>query len=669
MEALMNARRGFSVDSPPGDSEDLDFNDVFGGPPKRFSTQEVRLRYSLGDSEEDTGTSSHRIALKEKPVFGEESSGRRRRQGDDFFDDIFRVDESHGSPRRTDNLIGSSPGSRIMSPARVFSPNAEPYGTSLPAQFSLPPKLTKGTEFPTFPSPNHGPHKMDATTNGLNSSHSSSASLSRFSNQAIRGEEIKNEARAVYDQSPLSREASFRRQGSKKDTKSVDINQFHFSIYKWAGKGVPMLMPLVGRNNLRSKDIIRNEPSKKVETESLKTEIKKNDSRGREIKSQENEKESVHLVAARQDIQTKQVKTVDEIGIVKNVDKKVSLKIEESLEFEVKPLRAWINNEVDQPGEFCLSPERTQSDVGKNIKKNEGARIDSDRENPNEFSLQGNVMEMKENKSRSQKRTPSGAEKNAKKNEGARIDSNRANLDECSLQDAAINSQTSPGKSRVKGKVRDFVHIFNQEADSSPKADFQTKNSSSRWKAVNIDQKQNVDENLNKDEAQQYTSTNTSVHRKDHLSTNQKSAYSSESLNQDSRTSVENSDDPFEDNFLVQEISDDLEKATGSNEGSEDMKDIDAKIRQWSFGRKGNIRSLLSTLQLVLWPGSGWKAVPLMDLIEANSVKRAYQKALLRLHPDKLQQKGADSHHKYIAEKVFDILQEAWDHFNTLAPL
>lgn len=59
----------------------------------------------------------------------------------------------------------------------------------------------------------------------------------------------------------------------------------------------------------------------------------------------------------------------------------------------------------------------------------------------------------------------------------------------------------------------------------------------------------------------------------------------------------------------------------------------------------------------VLWPESGWKAVPLVDLIEANSVKRAYQKALLRLHPDKLQQKGAAFNEKYTAEKVFDILQ------------
>lgn len=59
----------------------------------------------------------------------------------------------------------------------------------------------------------------------------------------------------------------------------------------------------------------------------------------------------------------------------------------------------------------------------------------------------------------------------------------------------------------------------------------------------------------------------------------------------------------------------------------------------------------------VLWVESGWKPVPLVNIIEGNGVKRAYQRAMLCLHPDKLQQKGASSHQKYTAEKVFDILQ------------
>ncbi|CAN1835817.1 J domain-containing protein required for chloroplast accumulation response 1 [Linum perenne] len=59
----------------------------------------------------------------------------------------------------------------------------------------------------------------------------------------------------------------------------------------------------------------------------------------------------------------------------------------------------------------------------------------------------------------------------------------------------------------------------------------------------------------------------------------------------------------------------------------------------------------------ILWKGSGWKPVALVDIIEGNAVKRTYQRALLCLHPDKLQQKDATGEQKFIAEKVFDILQ------------
>lgn len=66
---------------------------------------------------------------------------------------------------------------------------------------------------------------------------------------------------------------------------------------------------------------------------------------------------------------------------------------------------------------------------------------------------------------------------------------------------------------------------------------------------------------------------------------------------------------------------------------------------------------LCCKLVQVVWAESGWNPVALVDIIEGDAVKKAYQKALLCLHPDKLQQKGATSHQKYIAQKVFDILQ------------
>jgi hypothetical protein len=41
----------------------------------------------------------------------------------------------------------------------------------------------------------------------------------------------------------------------------------------------------------------------------------------------------------------------------------------------------------------------------------------------------------------------------------------------------------------------------------------------------------------------------------------------------------------------------------------------------------------------------------------AAAVKKEYRKATLCIHPDKVQQKGANLQQKYIAEKVFDLLK------------
>ncbi|XP_024517216.1 J domain-containing protein required for chloroplast accumulation response 1 isoform X2 [Selaginella moellendorffii] len=87
-------------------------------------------------------------------------------------------------------------------------------------------------------------------------------------------------------------------------------------------------------------------------------------------------------------------------------------------------------------------------------------------------------------------------------------------------------------------------------------------------------------------------------------------------------------------------------------------------IKRWAAGKQGNLRALLSTLQYILWPECGWQPISLIDIIEPASVRKAYKKATLYVHPDKLQQKNASTEHKYIAEKVFDLLQEAWTTFN-----
>ncbi|KAL2318759.1 hypothetical protein Fmac_032635 [Flemingia macrophylla] len=91
---------------------------------------------------------------------------------------------------------------------------------------------------------------------------------------------------------------------------------------------------------------------------------------------------------------------------------------------------------------------------------------------------------------------------------------------------------------------------------------------------------------------------------------------------------------------------------------------LDADVKRWSSGKTGNLRALLSTLQYILGPDSGWQPIPLTDIVTATAVKKAYRKATLFVHPDKLQQRGASIQQKYICEKVFDLLKEAWNRFN-----
>ncbi|XP_076958137.1 auxilin-related protein 1-like [Bidens hawaiensis] len=91
---------------------------------------------------------------------------------------------------------------------------------------------------------------------------------------------------------------------------------------------------------------------------------------------------------------------------------------------------------------------------------------------------------------------------------------------------------------------------------------------------------------------------------------------------------------------------------------------LDGDIKRWAVGKEGNLRALISSLQHVLWVGSGWQPISLTDLITSTAVKKAYYKATLCVHPDKVQQKGASVQQKYIAEKVFDLLKEAWNKFN-----
>ncbi|KAK9136386.1 hypothetical protein Syun_015716 [Stephania yunnanensis] len=261
-------------------STDVDFNDVFGGPPRRGSVQDWRCSES-GDCAAAVGYRDPWSGLSEKPVFGEESLSRRRRQTSEFYDDIFRGDgslDSNSTPKKVgSDVFSSTPPSRVLSPARPLPPQPpQPdalIGSSLPSAFCLQGKLGKEIDFSSSASPYRSPQKNKTSDLvGHGSPSLSSSFTSRSSIHVFPGEDgLRNDSRPFYRQSSLSREFSFNsilspksnlleesdREGLRKK-KSVlsgndGGNQFHFSIYKWASKGVPIAMLLHGRNGSRAK--------------------------------------------------------------------------------------------------------------------------------------------------------------------------------------------------------------------------------------------------------------------------------------------------------------------------------------------------------------------------------------------------------------------------------
>lgn len=131
-----NPERPSTNPSTPNRNSDVDFHDVFGGPPRRSSIQEIR--YTVGQLPDRSGAQMAEEggwrAVREKPVFGEENLNRRRFTNDNFYDDIFGGDESPScGPRKHER------GSRIMSPALPLSPASDSFApSSLPSILRFP---------------------------------------------------------------------------------------------------------------------------------------------------------------------------------------------------------------------------------------------------------------------------------------------------------------------------------------------------------------------------------------------------------------------------------------------------------------------------------------------------------------------------------------------------
>lgn len=90
----------------------------------------------------------------------------------------------------------------------------------------------------------------------------------------------------------------------------------------------------------------------------------------------------------------------------------------------------------------------------------------------------------------------------------------------------------------------------------------------------------------------------------------------------------------------------------------------DTTIDAWSKRTNGNIRAMLASLHEVLWNDHTWKQVNLSALVDPKTVKKHFTRAQLVIHPDKVIQRGGDATQRYIANKIFDLMQTAFNKFS-----
>ncbi|KAK7310894.1 hypothetical protein RJT34_08679 [Clitoria ternatea] len=542
---------------------------------------------------------------------------------------------------------------------------------------SLPAKLTNGVDLPTFGSPTRSRNPPNNLKDGIAASNgnglgSSDSHLSRFSTQAGQRKESKNDLKPHYRQSLLSQEFSNlslsdnAEKGSnmKQDISISEVSpgatngQFHFSIYKWASKGVPLVMPLRTERNSRTKDKAKLERCLSAK-EWMVSEITSQNPIAYDGSSLINNR--------KRDESTASTTTQNGVDSHQIVDKIVSAKAQSDTSSSPQTVTEHVPNSSISCDVAVESNTHSASDIGFSGKIRAARETQKHGPKPlhslfKESDKKQDCGDMirrvrEENRRKSAKKLSSifDVTVNAKKQEEKTlfwrdIENSKA------TSRGALSFGGNVGNGRVKGKVKEFVRIFNEEALTKPIVESKSRLQHSTFKQR--DALKTKDEVDGEDDPKQYKmekstldTTNTSGNDLSH-----QVHISASAVPDISFAVIGDREESVHENFMIQVLAQD-EGEVLQNQENQEIQVVDTKIQQWSKGKEANIRSLLSTLQYVLWPECGWKPVPLVDIIEGNAVKRSYQRALLCLHPDKLQQKGAASHQKYIAEKVFDILQ------------
>ncbi|XP_022940557.1 J domain-containing protein required for chloroplast accumulation response 1-like isoform X2 [Cucurbita moschata] len=456
--------------APNRDSDDVDFHDVFGGPPRRRSSaHETRYSFSEtagsfalkgGGDNAPPGRSSSWSCLNEIPVFGEDSPHGRRFSSNDFYDDIFKGDESATPPRRHElDIFSSIPGSRVSSPARQLPPRAEPFGSSsLPAELSLPSSLAKGTDLPALGSNNSSPLRNKVVVSNGSHTNASRFTLSRFSSSTSshRFEDLKSDHNLLDRPGILSSEfqplssaempsfrksdnASNRNSSTKGEDSVEDSNgggqfQFHFSIYKWASKGVPLMMPLRGGNgsSLREKTLLRRSSSS---TNRVVKEMNEKPDRSFEEKLSSAPSANLSRQSSRKDVDADNITQQAKLKKVSSekAEKKMSSTTNEDRNHVAKSLSSFLLYSDGEQSEDGISEEYRQGDIT--------AQSDKKSANLSELTSSSKKLDKQTSLRNSKVKNPSFLSSDTE---------SRQNID----------------RKKAGGKISEFVKIFNHEPAS-----------------------------------------------------------------------------------------------------------------------------------------------------------------------------------------------------------
>ncbi|KAG8073870.1 hypothetical protein GUJ93_ZPchr0006g43339 [Zizania palustris] len=573
---------------------DVDFADVFGGPPRRSSGHDS-LRRSSMDSSSFGSAPRARSGPEERPVFGERTSSDRRRQlGEEFYKDIFAGSESV-SPRRA-GAAGD---------LDVFGAQASP-GSMSRRRTSFSMKFNNGgmdSSVPTSPSRHTSNKNDDGASYAYSIPTSPNSSMNSFLGQGAPQQESRKNPFSWHRYPFISRFRSH--SGDRKDTSHyvssmdsecegtpvsldscIDNNTFHFSFYKWGGKGAILVLPTTAQENagdivgmsfpqviVQGMDLIDEEDNMSTATGASKSQIDHED-----YKSGKDGLFNTRL---------------------KTKDGALPLVFDEYMKGnKAKETGSKLSTENAKDNAIGASP-NSKSSRSSSGEKSRGSRV---KEKVKDFI-----------KIFSPESSP--------KRKGA----------------PEAHNRTSNGKNGSRGGPEDKFSMSSLEVDE----DVRTSNMNNRNMFPTATSP--MSEVQDKTEIPVFTVDNETETRADNLFGRKKVTPPSFDEDKVGET-TEHEESPVEDleECVVEDVSDEF--VLRNNEDKE----------------------LLKVVHMVLWPESGWKPVPLVDIIEGAAVKKAYQKALLCLHPDKLQQRGAAMHQKYIAEKVFDILQESWKEFNSV---